>query len=343
MESKKLKQVVNQLKKQLNLFEAEKFITYSNDEAQTRDNLIHPFLNILNYEKIQDYTHEFVADLKNKKGKKVDIAITLGNKNPIILIECKRANQSLNDNHFRQLRDYCTDTTSAKIGVLTNGIEYKFYTKQSNSLLYDKPFFVFNILDYDNSDLDLLAMFYKQALEVNDILEEAEEIYFIEKFDEGFYETLANPSDDFIKIVFKNMGGKRSSDRTNTQIKELINSISIKNTLEKILKKEASESNLGIFTTDEELKSFNVIKTILAMSSKFKNSELDRIVCRDLKNSFTILVDDNQNKNICSLILKENSKSLIINKMKYPLEDVSIASITKYKKEILESALQNLL
>ena len=28
--------------------------------------------------------------------------------------------------------------------------------------------------------------------------------------------------------------------------------------------------------------------------------------------------------------------------MKYPLEDVSIASITKYKKEILESALENL-
>ena len=247
-----------------------------------------------------------------------------------------------NDNHFRQLREYCTDTPSAKIGILTNGIEYKFYIKQSNTQLYDSPFFTFNLVDYDNSDLDLLAMFYKQALEINDIIEEAEEIHFIEKFDDAFYDTLANPSEDFIKIVFKNMGGKRSSEKVNSQIKDLINSISIKNALDKILKKEASESNLGIFTTDEELKSFNVIKTILAMSSKFKNSELDRIVYRDLKNSFTILVDDNQNKNICSLILKENSKSLIINKMKYPLEDVSIASITKYKKEILESALENL-
>ena len=343
MDSKKLKQVVNQLKKQFKDFEVEKLIAHSNDESQTRDNLIHPFLNILNYQKIEDYTHEFVADLKDKRGKKVDIAITIGKKNPIILIECKRANQKLNDNHFRQLRDYCTDTPSTKIGILTNGIEYKFYTKQSNSLLYDTPFFVFNLLDYDSSDLDLLAMFYKQALEINEIIEEAEEIYFIEKFDDAFYETLANPSEDFVKIVFKNMGGKRSSDKVNRQIKDLINSISLKNALDKILKKEASESNLGIFTTEEELKSFNVIKTILAMSSKFKNSELDRIVFRDLKNSFTILVDDNQNKNICSLILKENSKSLIINKMKYPLEDVSIASITKYKKEILESALQNLL
>tara|TARA_B110000285_G_C14562212_1_gene354003 strand:- start:238 stop:501 length:264 start_codon:yes stop_codon:yes gene_type:complete len=87
MDSKKLKQVVNQLKKQLSNFDVEKLLSHSNDEAQTRDNLIHPFLNILNYEKIQDYTHEFVADLKDKKGKKVDIAITLGKKTPIILIE----------------------------------------------------------------------------------------------------------------------------------------------------------------------------------------------------------------------------------------------------------------
>lgn len=342
MDSKKLKQVVNQLKKQLSNFDVEKLISHSNDEAQTRDNLIHPFLNVLNYEKIQDYTHEFVADLKDKRGKKVDIAITLGKKNPIILIECKKATQKLNDNHFRQLREYCTDTPSAKIGILTNGIEYKFYVKQSNTQLYDTPFFTFNLVDYDSSDLDLLAMFYKQALEVNDILEEAEEIHFIEKFDEGLFEALSNPSDEFVKIVFKNMGGKRTSEKVNSQIKELINSISIKNALDKLLKKEAAESNLGIFTTEEELKSFNVIKTILAMSSKFKNSELDRIVFRDLKNSFTILVDDNQNKNICSLILKENSKSLVIDKTRYPLDDVSIASITNYKKEIVESALYNL-
>ena len=120
MDSKKLKQVVNQLKKQFKDFEVEKLIAHSNDESQTRDNLIHPFLNILNYQKIEDYTHEFVADLKDKRGKKVDIAITIGKKNPVILIECKRANQKLNDNHFRQLRDYCTDTPSAKIGILTN-------------------------------------------------------------------------------------------------------------------------------------------------------------------------------------------------------------------------------
>jgi len=341
MDSKKLKQVVNQLKKQLISFEVEKLIKHSNDETQTRDNLIHPFLNILNYEKIEDYTHEFVADLKDKKGKKVDIAITLGKeKTPIILIECKRANQSLNDNHYRQLREYCTDTPSAKVGILTNGIEYKFYIKQNNSVLYDTPFFVFNLLEYDSSDLDLLAMFYKQTLEVNDIIEEAEEIHFIEKFDEGFYNTFANPSDDLVKIIFKNMGGKRTSERINLQIKDLVNSISIRNTLDKILKKEASESNTGIYTTEEEIKAYNVIKTIMAMSGNFKNTYLDRIGYRDLKGSFLVLVDDNQKKRICSLILKENSKSIEIEGKKHSLEDTSIASFTKLKKQLVESALK---
>ena len=76
-----------------------------------------------------------------KKGKKVDVAITLGSKNPVILIECKKSTEKLNDSHYRQLREYCTDTNTAKIGILTNGIVYKFYTRNNTSTLQISPFF----------------------------------------------------------------------------------------------------------------------------------------------------------------------------------------------------------
>ena len=46
-------------------------------------------------------------------------------------------------------------------------------------------------------------------------------------------------------------------------------------------------------------------------------------------------------KKICSLILKEKSKVVEIGEDKFPLEDTSIASITKLKKQLLESALQH--
>ncbi len=40
------------------------------------------------------------------------------------------------------------------------------------------------------------------------ILDEAEGQYFLERFDDGLYKTLLNPTRDFVKSVFTNMGGK---------------------------------------------------------------------------------------------------------------------------------------
>ena len=138
------------------------------------------------------------------------------------------------------------------------------------------------------------------------------------------------------------MGGKRISDSIEKQIGDLVNSISIKNALDKIISKEASESNLGIITTDEEIKAYNVIKTIMAMSSKFKNADLDRVSYKDFKGSFKVLVDEKQTKCICSLVLKQNKKIIEINNIRYEIEDMSVGSLTKFKKELVQSALDNL-
>jgi len=98
----------------------------------------------------------------------------------------------------------------------------------------------------------------------------------------------------------------------------------------------------GIITTEEEYKAFNVIKTVLAMSSKFKNSELDRIGFRDQKSSFKILIDDNQKKCICDVVIRGKVYYIEIDKKKYPIEGVTVADITKLKKEIVQSALEKL-
>jgi hypothetical protein len=341
MDSKRLKQVTTQLKKSFDNWDFNKAINASKDETQTRDNLIHPFLNILNYQKIDDYTHEFYADMLDKKNRRVDIAITLGKKDPIMLVECKSCTSKLTDNHFRQLNEYCLYTPSAKIGIVTNGIIYNFYTinvklKQG---LNTKPFFSFDLMNYGTSDLEMLALFNHQNIEIKDILAEAEEIYFLDEFDNALFKTLSDPSDDLAKIIYRNMGGVRSNEKILKQIQELVNSTSLKTALDKVVKKEISSSNSGIITTEEEIKAYNVIKTILAMSSKIKSPQLERISYRDLKTMFIITVDDNQNKQICSIIFKDNSKVIEINKIPYKLEDVSISSITKLKKELTEMAL----
>lgn len=344
MDSKKLKQITNQLKKSIENWDFNKAMLLSKDETQTRDNLIHPFFNILNYSKMDDYSHEYIADMGDKKGRRVDIAITLGKKDPLMLIECKSVTTKLNDNHFRQLNEYCLYTPTAKIGILTNGVIYNFYTINAREKkgLNTKPFFTFDLTNYDNSQLEILALFNRQSIEINEILQEAEDVYFLDNFDNALFKTLIE-TDDLVKLIFKNMGGLRSTEKALNQIKGLVNSISIKTALDRIVQKEISESNSGIITTVEEMKAYNVIKTILAMSSKIKTIDLERISYRDLKNSFLIIVDEKQTKNICSLVFKEKLKAIDINGSRYELEDVSVASITKLKKELTESALNNLI
>ena len=55
-----------------------------------------------------------------------------------------------------------------------------------------------------------------------------------------------------------------------------------------------------------------------------------------------VRLDEKQTKNICSLVFKEKLKAIDINGNRYELEDVSVSSITKLKRELTESALSNL-
>jgi predicted nucleic acid-binding protein len=50
--------------------------------------------------------------------------------------------------------------------------------------------------------------------------------------------------------------------------------------------------------------------------------------------------DDNQKKRICSLTFKENSKVIEIDNERFPISEVSVTSITKLKKQLLDSALK---
>jgi len=67
------------------------------------------------------------------------------------------------------------------------------------------------------------------------------------------------------------------------------------------------------------------------------------ILYKDFKGSFKLLVDGKQTKSICSLVMENYKKTIEINNVKYEIEDVSASTLTKYKKELVESALANLI
>lgn len=188
-----LKQIKQKIKKELANWDFEKAIEFSGrNESQTRDFLIEPFFNkILGYNPMDDYLHEYSIQIGSTT-KKVDMTITLSGNDPDILIECKASTSNLNS-HFGQLNEYCLYQKQVKIGVLTNGIEYRFYSRSSdsNEILIETPFFCFNLNDYDDYDLEFLARFFKLNISIKGILEEAEEIHFLDRFNDSFFDVIS--------------------------------------------------------------------------------------------------------------------------------------------------------
>ena len=78
------------------------------------------------------------------------------------------------------------------------------------------------------------------------------------------------------------------------------------------------------------------------MSSKISSKDLRRVGYRDYKGHFKIIIDDMPSKEICSLIIKDYSKTLYINGpeyKEYKLNSLSNKEILKYRKKLTDVAL----
>ena len=135
------------------------------------------------------------------------------------------------------------------------------------------------------------------------------------------------------------MGGKKTTAKISDKLFKLINSISIELSLDRIKSKETKDVRKGIVTTSEEIKTYNIIKTILGLSNAFK-LDLDRVTYRDYKDSFKVILDDNQQKSICSIEMNSNNIILTIEGEPYEIQSVSVSEITKYKKKIVDAAIK---
>ncbi len=121
------------------------------NEAQTRQNLIDPFLDAMGYDHtdISIVKVEEKADILKDGLKRVDYVIypTKKDEEPTILIEAKYHNSREKlENHLKQLKPYFENIRSqakrVEFGILTDGIEYRFYTDlDKDNLLDNEPFY----------------------------------------------------------------------------------------------------------------------------------------------------------------------------------------------------------
>lgn len=173
------------------------------NESATIDNLIKPLFEQLgwNFSNIEEVRAQYGAAI-GKKGEKVDYAF-VQNDLPCLLVECKHHTEPLK-RHVNQLYQYF-GASKAPLAVLTNGVEYWFFTDTVETNKMDaEPFFVFNILSYTDRDIEVLNLYGKDAFDEERIKTEARRLKYqfaVKAFLNAQYQ---DPNEDFIRFVIRN-------------------------------------------------------------------------------------------------------------------------------------------
>ena len=321
-------------------------------EESTKHAFVLPFINILGYDTFNptEVVPEFTADLGLKKGEKVDYAI-FQNGNPILIVECKNWREDLNVHNSQLFRYF--HVTKTRFSLLTNGIEYRFYTDlEEPNKMDEKPFLEFDITTVKENMVNEIAKFHKSNFDVDSIVDNASSLKYTREIKRLISEELSTPSHDFVRLFANKAYSGRLTERVMEEFKELVQkafnqtiSEKVNDRLNAAINKEAEkqqednvetqEPESKIITTEEEMEGFRIVVAILR-----RKLPVSRIIHRDTQSYLGILLDDNNRKPLCRLHLNGGNKYLGVfddkkNETREPIQ--SIEDIYKFEEALLKT------
>ena len=285
-------------------------------EEATKNALIMPLINILGYNVFDpaEVTPEFTADVGTKKGEKVDYAIFKDGA-PIMLIECKSIDADLDKEHASQLFRYF-NVSEARVGILTNGIIYRFYSDlESTNKMDEKPFLEIDLANIKEPLLDELKRFKKESFNIDELATVASELKYAKEIKHILLKEMMAPSDNFVRFfaskvysgkltqgirdnftpITKNAFSQFINERINERLKFAMADEKHVSEVEEDTPIDTIPDN-GIVTTEGEWEGYYIIKSILR-----ELIEPSRITMRDTKSYCGILLDNNNRKPLCRL------------------------------------------
>jgi predicted type IV restriction endonuclease len=306
---------------------------YMETEEATKTALVMPFLAALGYDVFnpQEVVPEFTADYGTKKGEKVDYAIKRDGK-VIILIECKKASMTLATDQKSQLYRYFM-TTEARLGILTNGKHYQFFSDlEEPNKMDERPFLE---LDLENLHEDQLAEVQKlecDNFDMGEMLGTASELKYTKEIRRVLSAQYEAPDEDFVKFFFgkvcpnsRFIGVKREAfagfvqralkqyvnDRIESRLRSALAQEStpaeavpiVVETEQLVTETEPVSADPKIVTTEEEIEGYHIVKSIVRQCIA-----PERVLFRDSKTYMAILVDNNNRKPLCRLWFNRSQK-----------------------------------
>lgn len=333
-------------------------------EEATKNAFVMPFIAALGYDVFDptEVTPELVADVGVKKGEKIDYAILKDGK-PIMLFECKQHGANLDTEHASQLFRYFA-CTECRVAILTNGIEYRLFTDlEAANKMDSKPFLVFRLTDFPESLIPELKKLTKSAFDVEAVLSTANELKYMREIKTLLGQQLVSPSEEFVRFCASGTGiarltptlkeqftqltrkafGEFISERLSEKLKSALGaatptvSFETKVAAEFIESESKQEKDPEVVTTEAELEGYYVVKAILRDIVDVK-----RIVHRDQKSYFGILLDDNNRKPLVRLHFNGQKQKYIglfdedRNEERFPISDAD--DIYAHAERIRETA-----
>lgn len=303
-------------------------------EEATKNAFVMPFIStILGYDVFNpmEVVPEFIADVGLKKGEKIDYAIVKDGEVQI-LIECKKSNEPVKIEHASQLFRYFA-VTNARIAILTNGEVYQFFTDLDAPNRMDaKPFLVLDLNDIDQMLIPELQKLSKDVFDLDSIISAAGELKYIGELKRTLAAQFKEPEDEWVKFLtgrvytgpytqkvreqFTALVAKASKQFLNDQVNERLKkalgnpgfpqneeaAVAASVTSAPVAEADLAEAD-GLETTLEEIEGYQIVRAIVC--SEVKPA---RVVQRDAKSYFAVLLDDNNRKPIARLHFNRTQK-----------------------------------
>ncbi len=320
-------------------------------EESTKHAFVLPFINLLGYDTFNptEVVPEFTADIGLKKGEKVDYAI-FQNGSPIIIVECKNWKEKLSAHNSQLFRYF--HTTKTRFALLTNGIDYQFYTDlEATNKMDERPFLEFNITQLKENSINEITKFHKSNFDVDEIVDNASSLKYTKEIKKLIAVELEEPSYDFVRLFAGKVYSGRLTEKVMGEFTDLVSKAFIQTISEKVndrlnsaLNKEAEKQQeedkepgkvSKVNTTEEELDGFRIVVAILR-----RKLSINRIVHRDTQSYFGILLDDNNRKPLCRLHLNGGNKYLgVFDEMKQETRHLieTVDDIYQFEKDLLQT------
>ncbi len=331
-------------------------------EEATKNALVMPFIAALGYDVFNplEVIPEFTADVGIKKGEKVDYAIS-ENGEIIILFECKWARADLSEANMSQLFRYFS-VTRARIAILTNGVQYRFFSDlEEPNKMDSKPFLELDLLDLQDHHVAEVKKLSKGSFNLEEMLGAATELKYTREIRQVLHRQFEDPEEEFVRFFYSRIvpGGRFTaavreqftafvrtatdqyiSDRVNKRLQSALRQESVPAASNVPVQESPVEEEVidtGIVTTEDELEGYHIVKAILR-----EVVNVHRVIHRDTKSYMGILLDDNNRKPLCRLRFNHGTKYLgLINsdksELKMPLDDLD--DIYKYAEQLKQTAL----